>query len=377
MGGEEAGAGLGEGGKDGGEGVEGVGVDDGGGGVFGKEIEDFGIVSAAEAGADDESVVGEFEGGGVGGHGFDHDFGREAGGEELVEVGFDQEGDHAGAAVKGAEAGEFGGPEEAGGAGDDEEASGLGFVGVEGAAGEEGAKESGGDEFGGIAGGGDEVGEGDEGEAADVMGGGVGDEAGFDLSDGEGEIGLEAVGMGDAGVGIEATGEVHGDGLSVGGGAEGVHLRSEGRERGGQGAGGADAEEAVEEDDGAGGEIGGVEGVGLDRDLFFEGGEVVGREIFEGAEGKGESGPEAPALGVEVAGGDEGVTGVVALAEVEDGGAGAGMELQDGLGDAGSGLIHEVGGRDADGEGLVLDFLHLAARDEHDGNGFGDYLAFL
>lgn len=120
-----------------------------------------------------------------------------------------------------------------------------------------------------------------------------------------------------------------------------------------------------------------MEGVGLGRDLFFKGGEVVGREVFEGAEGKGESGPEAPALGEKVAGGDEGVTGVVALAEVEDGGAGAGMELLDGLGDAGSGLIHEVGGRDAYGEGLVLDFLHLAARDEHDWNRFGDYLAFL
>ena len=230
MRGEEARAGLGEGGEDGGEGVEGVGVDDGGGGVFGKEIEDFGVVSAAEAGADDESVVGKIEGSGVGGHGFDHDFGRKAGGEELVEIGFDQEGDHAGAAVEGTEAGEFGGPEEAWGASDDEEASGLGFVGVEGAAGEEGAKESGGNEFGGIAGGGDEVGEGDEGEATDVMGGGVGDEAGFDLGDGEGEIGLEGAGMGDAGVGIEATGEVHGDGLSVGGGAEGVHLSGEGRE---------------------------------------------------------------------------------------------------------------------------------------------------
>ena len=87
-----------------------------------------------------------------------------------------------------------------------------------------------------------------------------------------------------------------------------------------------------------------MEGVGLGRDLFFEGGEVVGRKVFEGAEGKGESGPDAPAEGEEVAGGDEGVTGVVALAEIEDGSAGAGMELLDGLGDAGSGLIHEVGG---------------------------------
>jgi hypothetical protein len=177
-----------------------------------------------------------------------------------------------------------------------------------------------------------------------VIGSGVGDKAGFDLGDCEGEVDLEAVGVGDAGVGIEATGEVHGDGLDVGGGAEGVHLRGEGRERGGKGAGGADAEEAVEEDDGAGGEIGGMEGVGLGGDLFFEGGEVVGREVFEGAEGKSESGPDAPAFGEEVAGGDEGVTGVVAFAEVEDGGAGAGMELLDGLGDAGSGLIHEIGG---------------------------------
>jgi hypothetical protein len=87
-----------------------------------------------------------------------------------------------------------------------------------------------------------------------------------------------------------------------------------------------------------------MEGVGLGSDLFFEGGEVVGREVFEGAEGKSESGPDAPAFGEEVAGGDEGVTGVVAFAEVEDGGAGAGMELLDGLGDAGSGLIHEIGG---------------------------------
>ena len=74
-----------------------------------------------------------------------------------------------------------------------------------------------------------------------MIGSGVGDKAGFDLGDREGEIGLEAVGVGDAGVGIEATGEVHGDGLDVGGGAEGVHLRGEGRERGGKGACGTDA----------------------------------------------------------------------------------------------------------------------------------------
>ncbi len=132
--------------------------------------------------------------------------------------------------MESAEAGEFGGAEEARGAGDYEEASGLGFVGVEGAAGEEGANEGGGDEVGGVPGGGDEVGEGDEGEAADVIGGGVGDKAGFDLGDCEGEVGLDAVGVGDTGVGIEATGEVHGDGLDVGGGAEGVHLPGEGRE---------------------------------------------------------------------------------------------------------------------------------------------------
>ena len=88
--------------------------------------------------------------------------------------------------------------------------------------------------------------------------------------------------------------------------------------------------------------------------------------------------PDLPSFGVRVTRGDEGIASVVAFAEVKDRRAGVGEKGTDSSGDACSGLVHQRGRRDAAGKGGALDFLHLAARDEHDGSGeVWGYLAFL
>lgn len=83
--------------------------------------------------------------------------------------------------------------------------------------------------------------EGDEGDSAYVRGGGIGEKSRLDVGDSEGDVGLNGVRMGMAGIAIQTGGDVDGEDLSSYSSSEMKQFFGEGEKRIAEGAFGANA----------------------------------------------------------------------------------------------------------------------------------------
>ena len=196
---------------------------------FSNDAEGAGCVGGAETGADANGVDGEVEDVGEFFEGAHHDLGQQGGGEEIVDVGQRSEGNKAGTTAHGASGGQVGGTERAARTGEERDAAAIAFVGFEEARRPLAAQPGGGEHFGVGAVGIVEFRDIEHAEAADVVDGGVGDQAAFCVADCCGEIGGNARIAWHAVFGIESGGKIDGNGADVGRVTQGVHFA---RERG-------------------------------------------------------------------------------------------------------------------------------------------------
>ena len=252
--------------------------------------------------------------------GTDHDFGGDARGKDGVGVQQAVEADEAGTGLQGSFGRQLGRAEHADAAGDDGDATGAVFEAVVAAPREPAAHEGGVRQHGARvrlrlgrlrAFGKRDFGQGDGQEAADEGGGAVGEHAGFDAADGAADVGADGGGVGLPVGGVESGGQVDGEGEAARACiAQGVEFVGEASDVVAQGASGSRAEQAVEDEEmGLGLRFLEAEQRGGDAGELGAavGGEAVGPADAAQGDGQMQGGGEA-----------DGVSGVVALARVDD-----------------------------------------------------------
>jgi hypothetical protein len=209
------------------------------------ESEDLGVMLHAEAWADGDGIacgLGEVVGLPK------HDLGRQSVCHTIQHGTAAPQGHEACTSADGTEAGEHRGSWHLGCPGQDGHATGLAFVADKTATWQQGKKAGGKREVLTTeqqVSGGPEACHGNDGNASDMCGGGIGDQPNLGDGDGGGHVRDDSVRGRQAGIGVQAAGEVHGQGEGMVARAQAIHLSGQRGERRAQWTLAAESDETV------------------------------------------------------------------------------------------------------------------------------------